>query len=380
MICVNDLKLVKTDVFEEVTCDIYSDGNEIFMTINQLSQCIGYNNGRKGVDNLIARNEYLKNEEFSVTLKLRGTDGKEYVTRVFTEDGIYEVAMLAKTEKALAFKKFIRKVLKDLRKNGIAMTNDMLELTLQNPEYVMGLIGKYAAEKKKNEELVIQNKKQQMIIVNQEQTIESQKQELVIHKNRTKYWNEIVQQPAAMPLEKIVGDYGLSPEKVNRILYIFGVIKGRAKGHNGQNDWQISTKYAELGITTMVQNGSYLDRNGIQRARMYMYWNQRGRFFLYEIFKNIGIKPSIERNGSDSALALETIKEFDRIWKESDRGRSPVYFRDLKERIKDGFKTGISDFIRDLQEGSINELNGDESVDISRIKESDYDMVDFYVD
>ena len=130
----------------------------------------------------------------------------------------------------------------------------------------------------------------------------------------------------------------------------------------------------------MVQNGSYLDRNGIQRARMYMYWNQRGRFFLYEIFKNIGIKPSIERNGSDSALALETIKEFDRIWKESDRGRSPVYFRDLKERIKVGFKTGISDFIKDLQEGSINELNGDESVDISRIKESDYDMVDFYVD
>lgn len=38
--------------------------------------------------------------EFSVTLKMRATDGKQYDTRIFTEDGIYEVTLLAKTEKA----------------------------------------------------------------------------------------------------------------------------------------------------------------------------------------------------------------------------------------------------------------------------------------
>lgn len=380
MICMNDLKLVKTDVFEGTTCDIYSDGDEMFMTAKQLGTCLGYQFARESINKLVSKNEYLKEKEFSVEVKLTSTDGKVYDTRVFTEDGIYEVAMLAKTERALVFKTFIRKVLKDLRRNGIVMTNDMLELTLQNPEYVMKLIGEYAAEKKRNEELIAQNKQQQMVIIDQEKTIETQKQELVIHKNRTKYWDEIIQQPAAMPLEKIVGDYGLSPEKVNRILYIFGVIKGRGKGYKGTNDWQVSTKFAELGITTMVQNGTYTDKNGQERARMYMYWNQRGRFFLYEIFKNIGIKPTIERNKSDASLALETIKEFDRIWKISGKGKSSIYFKDLKDRIQDGFRVGLSDFIRDLQEGNISELNGNESVDVSKIKESDYDMVDFYVD
>lgn len=58
------------------------------MTSEQLGECLGYLNGRKGIDNLIDRNEYLKSKEFSVTLKLRATDGKTYNTRVFTEDGI----------------------------------------------------------------------------------------------------------------------------------------------------------------------------------------------------------------------------------------------------------------------------------------------------
>lgn len=119
------------------------------MTAKQLGTCLGYQFARESINKLVSKNEYLKEKEFSVEVKLTSTDGKVYDTRVFTEDGIYEVAMLAKTERALVFKTFIRKVLKDLRRNGIVMTNDMLELTLQNPEYVMKLIGEYAAEKKK---------------------------------------------------------------------------------------------------------------------------------------------------------------------------------------------------------------------------------------
>lgn len=111
----NDLQLVKSDVFGGVEYDIYSDNKEMYMTCEQLSDCLGFSNGRKGIDNIIARNEYLKNPEFSVTLKLRATDGKCYNTRVFTEDGIYEVTMLAKTEVAKEFRARVRMVLKGIR-------------------------------------------------------------------------------------------------------------------------------------------------------------------------------------------------------------------------------------------------------------------------
>lgn len=113
-----NLTLVKQSAFGKVKCDIYSDEKNMFMTAEQLSNCLEYSN-RKGIDNLIARNPYLNSDEFSVTLKLRATDGKQYNTRVFTEDGIYEVTFLSKTKKAREFRAWIRKLLKSLRQGEI---------------------------------------------------------------------------------------------------------------------------------------------------------------------------------------------------------------------------------------------------------------------
>lgn len=111
----NQLQLIKSADFGGTACDIYGKGNEVYMTSEQLGDCLGYSNGRKGIDNIVDRNGYLKSDEFSVTLKMRATDGKTYNTRVFTEDGIYEVTMLAKTEKAKEFRAWVRVLLKSLR-------------------------------------------------------------------------------------------------------------------------------------------------------------------------------------------------------------------------------------------------------------------------
>ena len=57
----NELRLKTTEMFGEVQTDIYeNESHEMFMTIEQLGRCLGYANGRKGVDNLIFRNKYLK--------------------------------------------------------------------------------------------------------------------------------------------------------------------------------------------------------------------------------------------------------------------------------------------------------------------------------
>ncbi len=111
-----NLELVKSANFGEIQCDVYSDSKEMFMTSEQLGNCLGYSNSRKGIENLLSRNTYLKNKDFSVTLNLRATDGKQYNTRVFTEDGIYEVTFLSKTEKAKEFRAWVRRLLKSLRK------------------------------------------------------------------------------------------------------------------------------------------------------------------------------------------------------------------------------------------------------------------------
>jgi prophage antirepressor-like protein len=114
-----DLVVVKSENFGDVNCDFYRNSKgEVFMTSKQLGQSLDFSNPATGINNIVDRNEYLKGEQFSVYLKLRATDGKAYNTRLFTEDGIYEVSMLASTKKAQEFRQFVRKVLKEIRKTG----------------------------------------------------------------------------------------------------------------------------------------------------------------------------------------------------------------------------------------------------------------------
>lgn len=111
----SNLALVKSEMFGQNICDFYqNDQNQIVMTSEQLGTALEYAEPRKSISNLVNRNLYLKNTEFSGDIKMVTPSGIQE-TRVFTEDGIYEVTMLAKTEKAKEFRAWVRKILKALR-------------------------------------------------------------------------------------------------------------------------------------------------------------------------------------------------------------------------------------------------------------------------
>lgn len=111
----NELKLIKSAKFGDIETDIYKSGDEPYMTAEQLGSCIGYSQPKSAISKIIERNEYLRNKEFSKVTKMTTLDGKQREVRVFTEDGIYEITMLAKTEKAKEFRSWVRKILKSLR-------------------------------------------------------------------------------------------------------------------------------------------------------------------------------------------------------------------------------------------------------------------------
>lgn len=128
------LSIVKSEQFGNVQCDFWRNENgEVFMTIAQLAQALGYAD-RSGVDKIVQRNEYLTDREFSVQDKMSGTDGKQYETRIFTEDGIYEVTMLSRTKVAREFRAWVRKVLKSLRRGETVLVqpaNEDAKLKIQ---------------------------------------------------------------------------------------------------------------------------------------------------------------------------------------------------------------------------------------------------------
>ena len=63
---------------------------------------------------------------FSATDILSAPDGEKYETRIFIEDGIYEVTMLSRQPKAKEFRAWVRQVIKSLRKGELVVQETQL--------------------------------------------------------------------------------------------------------------------------------------------------------------------------------------------------------------------------------------------------------------
>lgn len=109
-----NLALVRSEQFNGVTCDFYRDNNDIWITREQIGQALEYSNPQKAVDNLHERNKE-RLDQFSVTLKLRATDGKQYNTRVYSAKGVYEICRWSRQPKADAFMDFVWNTLEAIR-------------------------------------------------------------------------------------------------------------------------------------------------------------------------------------------------------------------------------------------------------------------------
>lgn len=105
---------------------------------------------------------------------------------------------------------------------------------------------------------------------------------------KASYYDLILQCKDLLSMTVIAKDYGKSAEWLNKKLHELGV------QFKQSGIWFLYQKYAENGYTqTKTQNYSKTD--GTQGARPHMYWTQKGRLFLYELLKNNGIIPVIER-------------------------------------------------------------------------------------
>jgi prophage antirepressor-like protein len=119
----NNLEIVKSERFGEVSCDFLRDtSGEIFMTSDQLGRALGYSNPRQAISNLVNRNPYLENEDYSSVLELSTEKGMR-PTRLFNEDGIYEVTFIAKTYIAINFRRWVTNIIKEIRKGNIVNVN-----------------------------------------------------------------------------------------------------------------------------------------------------------------------------------------------------------------------------------------------------------------
>lgn len=131
----NNLKLVETDVFNEIaTCDFWGNANnECLVTREQIGRALGYSNPTKAIDN-IHRKHRERIDKFSTTLTLGVLEGDRYVEReriLYNRKGIMEICRWSRQPLADKFMDWCWEIMDRL------ISNSLNTVTLSREEYSM---------------------------------------------------------------------------------------------------------------------------------------------------------------------------------------------------------------------------------------------------
>ena len=96
-----------------------------------------------------------------------------------------------------------------------------------------------------------------------------------------------------MTVNAIAKDYGKSAIWMNKWL-------NEHKVQYKQGDvWLLYQKYANKGYTSS-KTSTFIGTDGIQHCRTHTYWTQAGRLFIYDLLKEHGILPLIEKSDDEA--------------------------------------------------------------------------------
>lgn len=253
----NELQIFSFDSNEVRTVVV---NEEPYFVGKDVAEVLGYTNTRD------ALNRHVDDED-KKNLTSRNTTLENLPNRGLTavnESGLYSLIFSSKLDSAKRFKRWVTsEVLPVIRKHGIYATDSVIEQTMKNPDYIITVLTEF---KKERESRLV---------------AEQQVQEL---KPKATYYDLVLQNKSLLSVSKIAKDYGMSAMRMNKLLHELGV-------QYKQGDiWLLYAKYQDKGYT---QTSTYaLDE---EHSKVSTKWTQKGRLFIYDLLKDEGILPTIEK-------------------------------------------------------------------------------------
>lgn len=203
------------------------------------------------------------------------TNGGTQKMRFIPESDVYRLAFGSKLPTAEKFTDWVtEEVLPTIRKHGAYMTPDVLAQTIQNPDFLIGLVTELKAEQERRRAA--------------ELTVSVQSQQIAELQPKASYYDVVLNCKDLMSIGKIAKDFGKSAVWLNKWLHEKGI-------QYKQGDiWLLYQKYAEKGYTS-TKTQSYNGSDGEVHSKVHTYWTQKGRLFLYSLLKENGFLPVIEQ-------------------------------------------------------------------------------------
>ncbi|EGQ2827869.1 phage antirepressor [Staphylococcus pseudintermedius] len=249
---------LQTFNFEELPVRTLTINDEAYFVGKDIAEILGYSKAR----NAIAKHVDFEDKKDA---PIQGPLGGTQKMTIINESGLYSLIFSSKLDSAKRFKRWVTsEVLPAIRKHGIYATDSVIEQTIQNPDYIIHVLTEF---KKEREGRLV---------------AEQQVQEL---KPKATYYDLVLQNKSLLSVSKIAKDYGMSARALNKLLHELGV-------QYKQGDiWLLYAKHQDKGYT---QTSTYaLDE---KHSKVTTKWTQKGRLFIYELLKNKGILPSIEKS------------------------------------------------------------------------------------
>lgn len=244
--------------FEELPVRTLTVNEEPYFVGKDVADILGY---KRTAD---AIREHVDVEDKGVG-KIQTPGGMQNVTLI-NESGLYSLIFSSKLESAKRFKRWVTEdVLPSIRKHGIYATDNVIEQTLRDPDYIINVLTEYKKEKDNN--LIL-------------------RQQIGELKPKADYVDEILKSPGTMTITQIAADYGLSAQKLNKLLH-----QARLQRRVGKQ-WVLYTEHMNKGYTKS-HTIEIVRSDGRPDTQPQTRWTQKGRLKIHEIMTDFGYEAEV---------------------------------------------------------------------------------------
>lgn len=276
--------LNKTNIVNVGGLDCYEKDGLAHLNLEQVARGLGFTTVQviKGVTYINVRwntvGQYLKDIGFLQEV------AKDKIPDYIPENVFYRLAMKAKNETAEKFQAWVcDEVIPSIRKHGAYMTPEMLEAALLNPDTLIRLATELKAEREQKAALQAANA--QLTESNAAMTAE-----IASFAPIKSYYEQILSSTGTMTTTQIAADYGMSAQKLNKILHEDGV------QHKVNGQWILYRAQMEKGYTKSVTI-PIVRANGEPDTKLHTQWTQKGRLMIHEVLTRRGVRANMDKAG-----------------------------------------------------------------------------------
>lgn len=281
----NELQILNIDGIE-----CYEKDGTAYLKLEAVARGLGFTFIAKSGNEVVRWNTvygYLK--DLGVATSCNGASYQDNCPDFIPENIFYRLAMKAKNEAAEKFQaKVADEIIPSIRKHGgyIAGQESMTDDELL-AKALMVAQSKIAEKQKRIEEL-----SGEVIIKNQ-----------VIGELQPKadYTDRILKNPGLVTITQIAKDYGMAASEMNKKLHELGV------QYKQSGQWFLYSRYHGMGYTHS-ETVDIIRNDGTHGIKMNTKWTQKGRLFIYQLLKNGGVVPVIERRNENETSRLYSRK------------------------------------------------------------------------